>query len=633
MTRRSLLFVLFSLFTTVPMLAQQRGELRVSFWNEARTSDLRFQYLVRAQWNGADPLHAVVLELDAPGTIVHVNPVGFGMECTNTNPVRCTIPELKPNEQPGVAVQVTFAEAGVYTATATVTAPGNRRSSATHHVEVAGLPELRGGFNFRDSSIDPGAEGIVDLGVSNQGAATTNVVLRGRIEGGTILRAEPLLWGFGPPTSTCTVADGEVTCHIPSMPGGYHFELVRLTYIAPDRREGGRVVATGSVSSDRPDYDPENDTFRTELALRRMFVVTSAGDDGAGTLRQAIPDAVAACEKTQCTIAFEGVSVIQPRSPLPGIRGTIRIDGRAPRLLLDGSLLASGHGLVFEGGCGLDVRHLDIRNFPGHAIEGRQDSRGLQFSCLEYGLYVRGTILSHSERGVVAKGIDTSLRQNVIHDQRRAGIFIDGVYYSEIYNNVVVNNGATGIFINTSTEPQFGGIPPGADLVENIVHGNAEWGIARTRNGLVGMVRNSTIRNGLYGFDVGLDLNTPNRADDRSGIPNKPVLESATYDEATNTTIIRGSAPFGWNDFYASSSLSRYGYPEAERWLGERPTLLNQQLELRVPGDLRGQWITATSTRNQTLYFLRDGGTPRSDVYRPATGRDTSELSDPIQVQ
>ena len=119
--------------------------------------------------------------------------------------------------------------------------------------QTGGLPSLRGSLNSRDDTVDPGRLGTVDLGVTNNGAAATNVVMRARVEGGQILSAEPMEWGFGPPTSTCAIANGEVSCHIPAMKAGNDFELVRLTYRAPDRREGGKVVVTGVVASDSAD--------------------------------------------------------------------------------------------------------------------------------------------------------------------------------------------------------------------------------------------------------------------------------------------------------------------------------------------------------------------------------------------
>ena len=61
--------------------------------------------------------------------------------------------------------------------------------------------------------------------------------------------------------------------------------------------------------------------------------------------------------------------------------------------------------------------------------------------------------------------------------------------------------------------------------------------------------------------------------------------------------------------------------------------LSDGRINMRVPGDLRGLWITATKTKTQTLYFLRSDAAPATNVWRPSSGSDTSELSDPVQVQ
>lgn len=637
MTRR---LVFLSLLLTLPVFAQS-GDLSVQFVSDARMpSPERVGFYVHVRWDGEEPVRDVELKMDVPGTILYFS--GFGKCTLAGNSVRCHRAEWTKEHGAGIMrVDVQVPTPGRYTATASVSSsapdPNRENNSDTQTVEVAGLPLLRAGLLSRDDTVDPGGLGTIDLTVQNYGDAARDVVLRARIEGGTILQAEPMRWGSFEPTATCTIENGgEVTCRIAAMRAFNDFEIVRLTYRAPDRREGGKVVVTGTVQSDRPNFESGLDTFRAEVTLRRMFTVTSAEDSGAGTLRQAILESAPACEKTPCTIAFEDVTAVQPLTALPELRGMMRVTGRESRVLLDGSLLAAGDALLLGGGCGLEVVNLEIRHFPGHAIEARQaaaERSGCPYWSI--GVFVRNTELAHNERGIVAKNIDASLKENFIHDQRRAGIFIDGSYYSEIFNNVVVNNGATGIYVNTSTESQYGGLPPGADIIENVVHGNGEWGIARTRNGLVQIRRNSTARNGLYGIDVGLDLSTPNRGDDSRGIPDKPVIDSATYDRATDTTVIRVSGPWGtYLDFYASTSLSRYGYPESEIYLGETYIPQGDRLELRVPGDLRGHWITATKTKTYTLYFLRDGAAakPRADVWRPPTGRDTSELSDPVQV-
>ena len=641
MTRCSLGFLVLSLLLALPTLAQT-GDLSVSFTSDTRVTDAFYVWSVRVNWTGEQPAHHIVLDVDVEGTLTVAQGHG-GMSCTQTNRVRCTMPLLTRDEtSAGAAVAVRLEQPGTHRATATVstsTAEGPvANNTATHEVVQAGLPEIWGSLIAEDETMDPNGEGSFRLGITNNGAPATNIIVRAKIEdGGAILRAVPTDWSFGPPTAVCTIEGGEATCRIPAMARN-KFELVRLHYRAPDRRHGGKVVASATIESDQDDFQPGNNAFHAEIPLRRLFPVESAGDEGTGTLRQAIVEASAACTTMPCTIGFASdVHVIQPRTPLPPARGTVRISGgTGARVVLDGSLLTAGDGLRFDGGCHLDVRNLEIRNFPGHGIEARQDTDFNQcYNAGGYGLYVRQSWLAHNERGIVAKGIDASLRGNVVLDHRRAGIFIDGSYYSEIYNNVVVNNGATGIYVNTSNATQFGGIPPGADLVENIVHGNGEWGIARTRTiGLVQMRRNSMIRNGLSGWDIGLDLVSPNREDDSSGIPNKPLITGATYDPATDTTTIRGTSYWGASiDLYASSSLSRYGHPEAERWLGTTHVFQDQKIELKVPGDLRGQWITGTITRGYTLYFLRDASKPASEVYRGSGGYDTSELSDPVQVE
>ena len=501
------------------------------------------------------------------------------------------------------------------------------------------LPDLRGSIIAEDSTLDPGEEGSARMGISNGGATATNIVFRIRVEdGGEILSVVPTEWGFGPPLSRCAVENGEAVCMLDSLPL-YDFELVRLRYRAPGRGEGGKAVLTGTVQSERGDLDPANNTFSTSLPLRRMFVVTSAEDDGAGSLRQTILDSRADCARMPCTIAFEGLGKIQPVTPLPAIAGFTRIDGGAARVELEGSRLPAGDGLLFDGGCEIQVRNLVVRNFPGHGLEARQTPESRQ-GCAAAQVYADGLYVSHSwlagnTRGVVVKNMDAQLEWNVVHENRRAGIFLDGGGYSIVRNNVVVNNGASGIYVNTTNERVPAGYHAGADIVENVVHGNGEWGIVRTRNnGYVQIRRNSTIRNGLYGIDAGLDLGTPNRDNDSTGIPNKPELLSATYDPAGHTTVIRGRLKWGAGiDVYASSSLSVHGHPESERWLGEMWVPQGDVFEMKVPGDLRGQWITATNSRNTTLYFLRADGAPAANVYRGPTATNTSELSDAIQVQ
>lgn len=308
---------------------------------------------------------------------------------------------------------------------------------------------------------------------------------------------------------------------------------------------------------------------------------------------------------------------------------------------LDGSQLTGGEdGIVIEGTCSSEVRNLVIRDFPHHAIEARQtpEQSAACGSRLppQAKLLVSKTELVHNERGVVTKGMDARLSENVIHENRRSGVFLDGPWFTQLANNVIVNNGASGVFVNNGEFPGLR-IPSSTSLVENVIHGNAEFGVARTRNGVVSMRHNSLVRNGVFAYDVDLDLATPNRNDDSSGVPNKPVLISASYDPATNTTTVRGvvGTMNGYRqlDVYASDQRDARGGPQAERLLTTTYVgYQHQDFEIQLPGDLRGQWITATHSASLSVpyYYLR----PAPELGEPTWyGEDTSELSEAIQVQ
>lgn len=643
MTRRSLFPSLF-LLLTLPAFSQT-GDLTVSIDAYERVAGVGyFGYVVHAAWNGAEPATNVVLEMNVPGTLVAVNPYSAEMTCTQSNPVRCTLPVLQRDQMyEGMFVQVRLPGPGSFTATLTgsTTSPetSTANNTATHTVVVAGLPDLDiTMIGEPDLPLDPGEEGVLRTGVQNRGETATNVVFRITApEGGTITSATAEEWFPSDAKTACSVENGEAICRRDSLdPGG--FTLAHIRYRAPQRDDGGKFTIAAAVDADQEDFDTTDDTSRHDVLLRRFLRVTSAADDGSGTLRQAIRDANAQCATSPCTISLAGVNAVQPASALPQVTGVVRFDGgTAARPVLDGSLLAQGDdGFVLEGSCAYEVRNLLIRNIPHHAIEARQTPNGAELCTRTFigfvpGLLVTKTEILGSERGIVTKAVDAELTENVIHENRRSGVFIDGAWYSVLRNNVIVNNGASGVFINNGG-PRFT-IPPGADLTGNVIHGNAEFGIARTRNGMVQMQRNSLVRNGVHAYDVDLDLSTPNRENDAAGIPNKPELISATYDPASGNTIVRGivqtKSGFGL-DFYASDSRDARGGPQAERWLKFAFAIPN--FEVTLPGDLRGQWITATLTKSITLYFLR-AAKPETNLDRPSSGADTSELSEAIQVQ
>jgi len=92
------------------------------------------------------------------------------------------------------------------------------------------------------------------------------------------------------------------------------------------------------------------------------------------------------------------------------------------------------------------------------------------------------------------------------------------------------------------------------------------------------------------------------------------------------------SNPTRWRvDVYASSSLSVWGYAQGERFVGSTPFGYegHTDFELVVPGDLRGQFITATTNRTHTIGLAR----PLEQSHHGIGPTDTSEFSIPIEVR
>jgi hypothetical protein len=113
------------------------------------------------------------------------------------------------------------------------------------------------------------------------------------------------------------------------------------------------------------------------------------------------------------------------------------------------------------------------------------------------------------------------------------------------------------------------------------------------------------------GIDWGLDGVSPVDADDQNGPSNAPVLLSLTYDAAQKKTLVTlslkssplGSPPLvdGNVDFYGNSTPDG----EGERLLAtvHVDPATNGTVTVAAPGDLRGQWLNATWTRENISDF------------------------------
>ena len=609
-------------------------DFQVRLDGQERFAPLGSYFVVHATWTGTEPAENVVLELDFP-VDVDINEYDE-TDCKPGRPIRCTLPR-KNAHNGGFVANVRFPGPGSYTATARITSttpdPNPANNVDTRTFVVAGLPSLRP-YGVADLSeggvIDPAGAGNLRVGVQNDGEPATNVILRASLpEGGQFTELRPY------ESEVCTiVAPSVVECRFAEVRRFGSPVQYLLPFIAPDREDGSTFPFLVTADADEPDFNPADDVDEGEIRLRRLIAVTSAADEGPGTLRQAILDSYALCETAPCLLGArrpDGL-FIQPRTPLPVLRGWVKVDGGPLRATIDGSLLPAGGGLLFENGCEFRVSSFGVQGFKGHGIEARLRNdvpNPCAFNPLVSTMVVTNSHVAGNERGVVTNGISATITDNVIRENVRAGIFADGAYYTEVLRNVVVRNGATGIFIRP-IEGSFNWLPPGADVINNIVHDNGEWGIARSPNGTVNIARNSIAGNRLYGIDYGLDLRTPDA-------PYKPELLSAKYDPARNATVIRlrfrpadQQRYAGMRvDLYASHSLSVFGYPQAERPIAE---VYRTDLDVVVPGDLRGQWITATGTRMVDMIFLRDDSV-RANATPRYTAYDTSELSDAIQVQ
>ena len=253
-------------------------------------------------------------------------------------------------------------------------------------------------------------------------------------------------------------------------------------------------------------------------ALAATFTVTTAGDSGAGSLRQAILDANAAAGHD--TIAFNipgaGVRSIAILSSLPPISGPVLIDGytqpgAAPntgvvgsnaqiRIELVGTGSASVRALVLlVGSTGSTVRGLAINRFGGSQISA------IGADCVITGNYIgtdpggsvaypstpgtriglsisgdrcrvggpraadRNLVSGNSHTGVHVGASDVLVQGNLIGTERTGG--------SALGNSCGVSIGVTGPGANPTLNARIGGENVGTSAPRNVISGNTRCGI------------------------------------------------------------------------------------------------------------------------------------------------------------
>lgn len=623
-------------FATLPLCAQTAGDYAIRFGGESPMrvplhSRITNVVEVTKPANAAE----VVVEIDLPGDVEE-----FPGNCTGPKPLRCPLPPSFTL----VYFSMVMNAPGTFTATARVIAAGDpnpANDQASWTIEVVDASALS--LSLAAGRHDAGTVAPVHAGIFNGGRPARDVVLtvtlpeEGRFTGRIERTGSP---------GDCTVAPQTIVCTAPVVE--QRFGLTADVGL-PDRTDGSAVPVTATVTSSTPDIHPGPKSATAAIDLIPQIRVVNTNDEGAGSLRQALLDAAQLCTQELCTISFRipgdapgGRFVIQPRSELPEVRGRVKLDGATqtrfggdtnpdgPEIVLDGSL-APARGLVLGGpSCEMYVLELAVVNFSGPGIEARRGP--YEYQTCSHHLFPNTVIarnhLSGNFRGVTVVGEGyATIADNVITGNCRAGIFTERSSYVQILRNRITANGASGIFLYPAPPLEL----QGAVVEENVISGNAEWGIARALTSDVRIRKNSIFGNRYLAIDAGLDLETPNRPEDPSaggGIPNKPVLISAQYDPATNKTRVRGrldsDTMFGFGafavDFYASSSLSSAGQAEAEQWIAALALPGHgghTDFDMELEGDFRGRYITATNTRVHIMVW-------EEYIY------DTSEISNAV---
>ena len=460
---------------------------------------------------------------------------------------------------------------------------------------------------------------------------------------------------------TCT-ADA-----IPAMTAGSLIQAfgISVEARAPASSRGGYFPLTASIVSDTPDYDPGDNTRNDFLQVYRHYKVTNTLDSGLGSLRQAIEDANAECDRDRvpCRIDFaipapapaNGWFTVQPRSPLPPILASdLTLDGGTqtsatgdtnplgPEIELNGELCESGNGLEIHSSGESLVAGLAINGFPGNGVFVGGSFRNVTFPRV-----IRDNFIGTDPTGT--RAVPNGLRGIVI--------FNDGGGRLDIFDNVVSGNGRSGLFLaagvgfnvegnrigtraasddplpNGASGIYFGNGAGCAVITGNVIAYNHDFGVASEYYRDVAIQRNSIKANRLLGIDFGLDGETTAPSFDPAGgfrAEHHPVLESARFDESTGTTVIRGR----FEDFAFSAVADLYASPgpdaQGETWLGQA-TNDGLHFELVYPGKLLGQYITATAT----LRFF-EGLAARGAGSGVSCGdglvHTTSEFSRPIRV-
>jgi len=392
-----------------------------------------------------------------------------------------------------------------------------------------------------------------------------------------------------------------------------------------------------------PEFRMLTQSISVEAVFYRFFRVTNTADNGAGSLRQAILDANAACSnddgKLPCSIRFEipspvpseGWFTIAPRTPLPRITVTdLMVDGEA-QTAFTGNSNPAGPEIFLSGGHagndaeGLDlstatahVRGLAIGGFAGNGI--RAVIRPLIFLTRHQiiernflGIDPTGTTaVPNGLRGLTGDNFFGEITGNVISGNRRSGVFLTNISDATIRDNRIglaaatddpLGNGASGIYVGENS---------GALIEHNVIANSSDFGVALPRFSQAQILENRIFDNVQPGIDVGLDGPTLDGA---------PRITSARFDPSTGETVVEGviheppiaNYPRTVTAYVYANTRDEAG---GEIFLGAAVADENGQFALRFRGDMSGKYIDAMKFQ---LTDFGDGIARESSEFGPRT--------------